>query len=154
MWNWGADIFTTVFFIANIPILFPCFIANIDIRHFNIYCHYDLSGDLSMFVYMFCTHAKPLWQVFVDIYHETTTFYRSLNYFFNDRLYHNHWVKSVHIRSFFWSAFSCIQSEYRKIRSRKNSAFGHFSRSEIVIWAITIFRAKFNKTLKRLMKGY
>ena len=28
-------------------------------------------------------------------------------------------VKSVQILSFFWSAFSCIRTEYRKIRSRK-----------------------------------
>ena len=27
----------------------------------------------------------------------------------------------------FWAVFSCIQSEYRKIRTRKNSVFGHFS---------------------------
>ena len=51
-----------------------------------------------------------------------------------------HSVKSVQIRSFFWSVFSCIwteygdllinlriQSEYRKIRTRNNSVFGHFS---------------------------
>ena len=38
-----------------------------------------------------------------------------------------HCVKSFHIRSFFWSIFSCIQSEYRKIRTRKNSVFGLFS---------------------------
>ena len=40
-------------------------------------------------------------------------------------------------RSYFWTAFSCtwpeyrntgIQSEYRKIRTRNNSVFGHFSR--------------------------
>ena len=36
-------------------------------------------------------------------------------------------VKSVQIRSYFWSVFSCIQSEYRKIRTRNNSAFRHFS---------------------------
>ena len=35
----------------------------------------------------------------------------------------NHYVKSVQIRSYFWS-------EYRKIRTRNNSLFGHFSRSE------------------------
>ena len=35
-----------------------------------------------------------------------------------------HCSKSVQIRSFFWS-------EYRKIRSRKNSVFGHLSRSVI-----------------------
>ena len=30
---------------------------------------------------------------------------------------------------FFLSVFSCIQSEYRKIRTKKNSVFGHFSHS-------------------------
>ena len=39
-------------------------------------------------------------------------------------------VKGVQIRSFFWSIVSCIQSEYRKIRTSKNSVFGYFSRSE------------------------
>ena len=32
--------------------------------------------------------------------------------------------------SFFLSLFSCIQTEYRKIRTRKISVFGHFWRSE------------------------
>ena len=41
-----------------------------------------------------------------------------------------HCVKSVQIRSYFWSVFSCIQSEHRKIRTRNNSVFGHFSRTE------------------------
>ena len=40
-----------------------------------------------------------------------------------------HCVKSVQIRSFFWSVFPCIRTEYRKLRTRKNSAYGHFSRS-------------------------
>ena len=57
-----------------------------------------------------------------------------------------HCVKSVEIRSFFWSVFSCIrteygvysvnlriQSKYRKIRTRKISVFGHFSRCEIIL---------------------
>ena len=39
-------------------------------------------------------------------------------------------MKSVQIWSFFWSEFSCIRTEYGKIRTRKNSVFGHFSRSE------------------------
>ena len=50
-------------------------------------------------------------------------------------------VKSVQIWSFFWSIFSCIRTEYgdlnlrilfeyRKIRTRKNSVFRHFSRSD------------------------
>ena len=34
-----------------------------------------------------------------------------------------HWVKSVQIRSFLWC-------KYRKIRTRKNSVFEHFSRSD------------------------
>ena len=36
-------------------------------------------------------------------------------------------MKSVQIRNFFWSVFSCTQSEYRKTQTRKNSVFGHFS---------------------------
>ena len=57
-----------------------------------------------------------------------------------------HWVKSVQIRSYFWSVFSCIrteygnllhnlriQSEYKKIRTRNNSVFGHISRC---VWTL------------------
>ena len=40
-----------------------------------------------------------------------------------------HCVKSVQIRSYLWSVFSFIRTEYRKIRTRNNSVFGHFSRS-------------------------
>ena len=32
-----------------------------------------------------------------------------------------HCVKSVQIRRFFWSVFSCIQSKYRKLLTRKSS---------------------------------
>ena len=39
-----------------------------------------------------------------------------------------HFVKSVQIRIFFWSFFSCIRTEYRKTRNKKTSVFGHFSR--------------------------
>ena len=38
-----------------------------------------------------------------------------------------HSVKSVQIRSYFRFVFSCIQSKYRKIRTRNNYIFGHFS---------------------------
>ena len=41
-----------------------------------------------------------------------------------------HCVKSVQIRSFFRSVFSCIQFEYSKIQTRNKSVLGHFSRSE------------------------
>ena len=37
-----------------------------------------------------------------------------------------HCVKSVQIQSYFWSVFSCIRTEYRKIRTINNSVFGHF----------------------------
>ena len=60
-----------------------------------------------------------------------------------------HCVKSVQLRSYFWSVFSCIrreygdlrskspgnlriQSEYRKIQTRNNSVIGHFSRSDAI----------------------
>ena len=46
---------------------------------------------------------------------------------FSDVLSRCHCVKSVQIRIFFWSVFSCIQSEYRKIRTRKKSVFLTFS---------------------------
>ena len=41
-----------------------------------------------------------------------------------DKLYHC--VKNVQIQSYFWSVFSCIWTEYRKIRTRNNSALRHF----------------------------
>ena len=37
----------------------------------------------------------------------------------------HHCVKSVQIWSYFWSVFSCIQSEDRKIRDRNNSDTFH-----------------------------
>ena len=40
-------------------------------------------------------------------------------------------VKSVQIRSFFWSVCSRIWIEYAKIRTRKNSVFEHFPCSAI-----------------------
>ena len=41
----------------------------------------------------------------------------------------SHCVKSNQIRRFFLSVFSCIRTECGKIWTRKNSVFGHFSRS-------------------------
>ena len=38
-------------------------------------------------------------------------------------------MKSVQIRTYFWSVFSCNWNKYMKIRTRNNSVFGHFSRS-------------------------
>ena len=47
-------------------------------------------------------------------------------------------LKSVQIRSFFWSVFSYIQSKYRKMRTRKYSVFGYFSLSDIIL--MTVFK--------------
>ena len=51
-------------------------------------------------------------------------------------------VKSVQIRIYFWSVFSCIPTEYRKIRIRNNSVFGHFSRSDGVGRRMNLMRFK------------
>ena len=45
----------------------------------------------------------------------------------------SHYVKIVQMRSFLWSVFSRIRTEYGKIRTRKNSVFGHFSRSVLMV---------------------
>ena len=42
-----------------------------------------------------------------------------------------HCVECVQIRSYFWSVFSCIRTEYRKTQTRNNSVFGNFSRSDL-----------------------
>ena len=52
---------------------------------------------------------------------------------------YNHCVKIVKIQSFFWSAFSCIRTEWREIRTRKNSVFGI---EEITITNINTFLKK------------
>ena len=54
-----------------------------------------------------------------------------------------HCVESVQIRSFFWSVFLRIQSEYGKIRTRKNSVFGvsfDAFRKTLNIWSIEYLR--------------
>ena len=57
----------------------------------------------------------------------------------------NQCVKIVQILRFFWSVFSCIQPEYRKIRTIKNSIYGHFPRSE--------YLAKIEEKTKKLPLG-
>ena len=79
-------------------------------------------------------------------------------------------MKSVQIRSFFWSVFSCIrtdgvnlriQSEYRKIWTRNNSVFGQFSRSANVdksyhksVRLLTNFPKIFEKCMNSKFSGY
>ena len=72
-------------------------------------------------------------------------------------------VKTVQIRSFFWSRFSRIWTEYgygemrsispysvrmRKIRTRKNSVFRHFSRSVFINNKILQKKFQVNLALK------
>ena len=52
------------------------------------------------------------------------------------------WVKKIQIQSFVWSVFYCIQSEHRKIRTRKKSVFGHFSRNGNINTIRSIFLRK------------
>ena len=74
-------------------------------------------------------------------------------YFLNDP-YHCA-KKSLQIRSFFWSVFSGIWTEYGKIRTRKSSVFGHFSRSASVLKCILFSKlaAKWNKKLLKAKTG-
>ena len=60
----------------------------------------------------------------------------------------SHCVNIDQIRCYFWSVFSCIwtdsvnlriQCEYRKIPTRKNSVFGHFSCSEKALFIRGVF---------------
>ena len=57
-------------------------------------------------------------------------------------------MKTVQIRSFFWSVFCCAQCQYRKVRTRNNSVFRHFSRIVMLfILKFLIFRIN-EQTLK------
>ena len=55
--------------------------------------------------------------------------------------YTTHCVKSVQIRSFFWSVFSCIRTKYGDLL-RKNSVFGHFSCSDLLLLLIQNWTSK------------
>ena len=75
-----------------------------------------------------------------------------------ENFFKRHWVKSVQIRIYFWSVFSYIWIETErydlsvfrpntgKLRTRNNSVFGHFSRSEGVHLTLPphIFSVKFS----------
>ena len=62
----------------------------------------------------------------------------------------SHCVKSVPMRSFFWSVFSYIWTKYRKIRTRKNSVFGHFSRIEYS----QVLRNNYSRSINLLVNRY
>ena len=65
---------------------------------------------------------------FIVIFCKTLEWWYDLYNFLNDLNLLNwklcHCMKSVQIRSFFWSVISCIQFGYRKMRTRKNSVLG------------------------------
>ena len=56
----------------------------------------------------------------------------------------------------------CIQSECKKIRTRNNSVFGHFTRSELLTESIIIYIQVFRNELSKIcgrqslkyLKGY
>ena len=63
-----------------------------------------------------------------------------------------HCVKSVQIRSFLWSLFSFIRTEYRKIRTRKNFVFEHFSRNVLSVLIYHLSRETTPKKPKKINK--
>ena len=84
---------------------------------------------------------KPSSEIYLKKMKKALSFviFRYLNYL---KLLVVHCVKIVQIWNFFWSVFSCIRTEYgdlmrkspysvriQEIQTRKNSVFGHFSRS-------------------------
>ena len=75
-----------------------------------------LKNELCSFKYHFYTERKNKYD-YIDLCHP----YVPKNWI--------HCVKIVQIRNYFWSLFSCIRTEYRKIWTRNNSVFGHISRS-------------------------
>ena len=60
---------------------------------------------------------------FINILNSKNIAILSIHAMMNNEIYTMHCLKSVQIRTFFWS-------EYKKIRTRKNSVFGHVSRND------------------------
>ena len=63
-----------------------------------------------------------------------------------------HCVKSVQIRGFLWSLFSFVRTESRKIRTRKNFVFEHFSRSVLSVLIYHLSRETTPKNPQKLNK--
>ena len=64
-----------------------------------------------------------------------------------------HCVKIVQIRSFFWSVFSCIQSECRKIRNRKTPYLDTFH-AVLATNCLSVFDHFVGLVLKGLMWSF
>ena len=78
---------------------------------------YPTKVNISLFLFFpgYLSSGKQLLD-FTNCHHENEI--KTLSYF-KYKFGLLHCVKSVKIRSYFWSVFSCIQSECRKIRTRK-----------------------------------
>ena len=82
-----------------------------------------------------CSLRKVLWKISEK---EESLWYQCFSVkftkFFRKAFLQNtsRWWREKWIRSIFWPIFSCIESEYRKIRTRKNPVFGHFSRGVLL----------------------
>ena len=91
----------------------------------SIVCNCPLLKDININTKCFLVwYDKPVIWKFWDC----PPFYSSNFKIFRNILGQN-CVKSVQIRSYFWSTFSRIRIEYGKIRTRNNSVFGPFSSS-------------------------
>ena len=83
------------------------------------------------FTVIYLTHLRPMFPFYNPWKHRK--FFRFL--VFPRGMKWKHWphmgcMKCVQMQSFFWSLFSCIHCKCKKIWTRKNSVFGHFSRSD------------------------
>ena len=105
------------------------------------------NGRLIAFFYFFvCVCAFECRMIFIisrgfDLTSELPAM--SLSLFivgYENSCFNEHCVKSVQTRSYFWSVFSCIRTEYRKLRIRNKSVFGHFSHSgKLQRWHVYFF---------------
>ena len=99
-------------------------------------------------------------KMFWDIWIIFCQYHRNITKRFLRLTFGHHRAKSVKIRSLFWSVFSCVWAEYRKIRTRKNCVFGLVScrtrvklycgkmKNTISNFSIWRLRRKANKKLK------
>ena len=98
-------------------------------------------NTVKIFWCKFCSHrlqclSKNVYEDPNEVLQYFLRYYIVVREIFEPRFYCSRYiycVKSLPIRSFFWSVFSCIRTEYRdllrkyrKIRTRKNCVFGHF----------------------------
>ena len=108
----------------NIKLLKHLFVTNQSRKNFSVgtKASRDLSHIFASYIYLSRQYFSIKSSMETTLWHISGVFYRS------------HCVKSVQIRSYLWSVFSCIRTEYgdlwsRKIRTRNNSVFWHFPRS-------------------------